>query len=235
MASTVTINYTRKFTNKLGDGSFESFELGGAAELDLGEVESLDAVNDAYDQMYAQFVANVEAKVLELANDINPKPDAQAKPEPAGSGDRLTSWVKKTVDENTNTIRKGATLPGERFSKPPAFAQKKTEPEVDTSGIVEGEAVSFEDVRVFLDNKQTKIGRTQRGTKFGMLRLGKKGEMPGDYVTGKSFDPDVTEMIEAVIDQEITHIDVYGYFEPRNNDPEVFDLVIQGLEPSSRG
>lgn len=230
MASTVTINYNRKFTNKLGDGSFESFELGGAAELELGEVESIDEVNGAYDQLYQQFVSNVEAKVLELAGDLQSQVEKPQVEEP--KSDRLTSWVKKTVEENTANIRRGATLPGERFSKPPAFAQKKTEPEVDLSSINEGEAVSYENVRVFLDNKQSKIGKTQRGTKFGMLRLGKKGEIPGDYVTGKSFEADVVEQIEAVLEQQITNIDVYGYFEPRNNDPEVFDLVIQGITPT---
>ena len=230
MGNTVRLSYSRKFTNKLGDGSFEGFELGADAELELGEVESIDEVNAAYDQLYAQFVSNVESKVLETQGNLVPAPSsAPAEQEaPAGSSKRLESWVKKSVATETDKIRPKA-LPGERFKTPPTATG---EAHVQSSDIVEGEAVSFENVKVFFDNKQTKIGTTQRGKKFGMLRLGGKGFIPGDYVTGKSFEPEIVEDIETVIDEKIDRLDVFGYWEPRNNDPEIFDLVLQGLKPA---
>lgn len=228
MASTVRVTYNRKFTNKLSDGSFESFELGGDAEIE-GEFSELEDITGAYDQLYAEFVTNVEAKVLQLSHDLTEKAKAPVKEEP--KQDKLTSWVNKTVKEETDAIR-SRVLPGEKFTKPPAFGKQQREPEVSVDQIVEGEAVAYENLKVFLDNKQTKIGKTQRGKKFGMLRLGGRGQIPGDYATAKSFDPDVVEAIEAVIDQEIDNVDVYGYWEPRNNDPEVFDIVVQGIQPA---
>ena len=237
MASTVSLDYTRKITNKLADGSFESFELGGSTELDLGSVESIDEVNAAYDQLYQQFVANVEAKVLEVQGSLQTTQPA-SEPQDESKDAKLTRWVKKTVDTETDRIRTpavtGTVLPGERFKTPPPerVAAKRAE---QSDEPVEGEAVSYEGLKVFLDNKQTKKGKTQNGKKFGMLRLGGKGQMPAStegYATGKSFDPEVVEDIYAIIDEEIDRVDVFGYWEPRNNDPEVFDIVLQGVKPA---
>jgi hypothetical protein len=235
VSNSVSIVYSRKFTNKLSDGSFEGFELGGTVELDLGEVDSIDDVNGAYDQLYNQFVENVESKVLDIQGSVAPQA-APAAEEPKQQ-DRLTSWVKKTVEDNTKRIRPAPseeqrTLPGERFKTPPRPSQAPANASMDEP--VEKAAVALENVKVFYDNKQTKIGKTQKGNKFGMLRVGARGQVPGDYVTLKSFEPDVVEDIEYAIENEVSPLNVYGYWEPRNNDPEVFDIVLQGLEQAGR-
>lgn len=240
MGNSTLVNYTRKFTNKLGDGSFESVELGGSVELELSPIADIDEATSGWDQLADKFIETVEAKVLASAEALMGRPrdeTSQVEQTPQTKDAALTKWVKKQVDTNTATIQKGITqrasqLPGERFQKPP----QRQRPEVTTADITEGEAVAFDDVKVFHDNSQTKIGRTKAGKKFGMLRLGKRDEIPGDYVTGKSFDPEVVPQIEAIIGDEengpVQNVDVYGYFEARNNDPDVFDLVIQGVQPS---
>jgi hypothetical protein len=232
MASTLKVTYTRRFTNKQADGSFESVELGGETEVEVPEFEDVEDLTNTWGNLSDAFVAAVEAKVLEAAEGTVGSTQQEA---PAAKPDRLDKWVKKTVDENTEKIRpqvqqkERKTLPGERFSKP----QQRDEQESDVPEPTEGEAVSFEGVKVFLDNSQSKIGKTKRGKKFGMLRLGKRGEIFGDYITGKSFEPDIVEDIEAVLDNEIEMVDVYGFYEPRSNDPDVWDLVIQGVQPAN--
>jgi hypothetical protein len=242
MANTVRVTYTRKLTNKLSDGSFESFELGGDAELELGDVDSVDKVNEAYDRLYADFVSNIETKVLQIGESLTPAP-VEAPKMPAGSwgkpqeedaqdgDDSRSSWVDRSIKQETERIQEGMTkhtLPGERFARPPATVPDEP---VDL-GIKEGEAATFMNVKTFLDNKGTKVDKMAKGGKYAMIRVGERGVVPGDYITVKSFDQAIVPDMEAIIDNRVQKIDVYGHYKSRSNDPDTFDLIVEGIRPA---
>lgn len=239
MGNSVSVTYTRRYTDKGVDGSFETIELGGTSSVDLPEDVGPEDVSAAWDTLYDEFVQKVEGRALETSEAVFGKrqlvelqSETQAA-EPETQDERLSKWVSKSVKEETDKIRnKVATIPGEKFAKPPQQTNSDTIP-LET--IVEGEAVSFKGVRVFYDNSQTKVDKTRAGKKYGMLRIGQRGEIPGDYVTAKSFEPDIVADIESLLGAKPRPqtVDVYGYFEPRSNNPEVFDLVIQGLDPAN--
>lgn len=256
--TTLTVRYGRKQTDKLGDGSFDSIELGGDLSLELNEDEDPFKM---YDVAYAKLAESIEAKLAEyqpreIKGTHTPSPygaDEQRKPAesreignepiierndapPAKSG---RGWVEDQVSANTATIHEKINqLPGENI-KPKGDGNNAIDEygTPSTSVIVENEAVMFQKCRVF----EVEADKASNGNPFIKVRIGKRGEdgIPGQYTTARSFEADVIKQV-AFFDPEDKQwnykfrdgdfVDVWGYFKPWKNNKDKFDLELQKIQ-----
>ena len=253
MGNTITVHYGRKQTDKLGDGSFDSIELGGDFEITVRDEEDPFAL---YNAAYKRLADTIEEKLAEYqpreikpthtpspySADENrkpaPAPVQESPPAPPASG---RGWVEDQVKTNTASIqeRMQTTLPGENI-QPKAEGSGAAMDEYgtpSTSVIVPNEAVMFQKCRVF----DVKADKASNGNPYVSLRIGKRGEdgIPGQYTTARSFEAPVIKNV-AFFDSDEGQwnlkirdgdfVDVWGYFKPWKADSTKFDLELQKIQ-----
>lgn len=243
--TTITVHYGRKQTDKLGDGSFDSIELGGDLALEVDDNEDPFAL---YNAAYAKLAEAIEEKLVEYQPRVIQRPEfvsksapvpqeseQEAKPQASGRG-----WVDQEIRKNTAAIheRIGA-LPGEKIQEkqPGAVNTIDEYGTPSTEIIVPNEAVAFQRCRVF----EVKADKASNGNPYVSIRIGKRGEdgIPGQYTTARSFDNSVIKSVAFFDAEERTwnykirdgdFVDVWGYFKPWKQNPEKFDLELQKIQ-----
>ena len=251
MGNTISVRYGRKQTDKLGDGSFDSIELGGDLVLDVEENEN---PFDLYNAAYAKLAETIEQKLAEyqpreIKPTHTPSPygaDEQRKPAPeeapqeeAPKGGR--GWIEDQIKTNTDAIRSGMNaLPGENIRPKSGTTAGNAIDEYgtpSTSVIVPNEAVMFQKCRVF----EVKADTASNGNPFIKLRIGKRGEdgIPGQYTTARSFDASVIKQVAFFDSDEQAwnykfrdgdFVDVWGFFKPWRDNDSKFDLELQKIQ-----
>lgn len=246
--STITVRYGRKQTDKLGDGSFDSIELGGDLVLDVQDDENPFSL---YDVAYKKLAESIEAKLAEYqprevqvkhtpspygADEVR-KPQAEEAPKAAAG----RGWVEDQVKANTDAIRERVqALPGEKIQPKSGTTTGTAIDEYGTpspSVIVPNEAVMFQKCRVF----EVKADKASNGNPFVSVRIGKRGEdgIPGQYTTARSFDNGVIKNVAFFDAEDSTwnykirdgdFVDVWGYFKPWKTDNTKFDLELQKIQ-----
>jgi hypothetical protein len=246
--TTVTVRYGRKQTDKLGDGSFDSIELGGDVTLEVAEDENPFAL---YEAGYKKLAEAIEEKLAQYSpREIQapvrtPSPygadevrkPAEEAPEPKHS---TRGWIEDQVKTNTAAIQeKMQPLPGENIQPKSGTTQSNAIDEYGTPStavITANEAVMFQKCRVF----EVEADYASNKNPFIKVRIGKRGEdgIPGQYTTARSFEADVIkqvavkgedgEWVKKIRDGDF--VDVWGYFKPWKNNPEKFDLELQKIQ-----
>jgi hypothetical protein len=251
--TTIVVQYGRKQTDKLGDGSFDSIELGGTLTLEATPEENPLAL---YNSAYAKLAEAVEEKLAEYqpreiksthtpspyGADETKKPQAE-EPKPAASG---RGWIDDTVKKETDTIRERVqALPGENIKPKGEVTAIDEYGTPSTETIVPDEAVHYQKTRVF----EVEAAKASNGNPFLKIRIGKRGEdgIPGQYTTARSFDAAVIKQA-AIYDPDKDNgedkpkggyeykirngdfVNVWGYFKPWKNDKSKFDLELQKIE-----
>lgn len=237
MTNSITVHYGRKRTDKLQDGSFDAFEVGGdlTAEVDdsVNPIETWGQVfagfkgeiDKAYSAHFTLQQERVTSNVIQSVPAPAPEPQRMDAPVPRPSGP--LSWVKDTVDRETSVIQqKIQALPGEHISGGGGVGDEHGTPLV--SAIQPNVAVMYTGARVF----EATVKQASNGNDYGTLRVGKRGPdgIPGQYATARSFDPAIVKQIDRTREGDM--VDVYGYWKPWKNNPDKFDLELQKLEIS---
>jgi hypothetical protein len=250
--TTITVRYGRKQTDKLGDGSFDSIELGTDLTLEVADDES---PIELFNKAYSAIAEAVETKLAdymprEIKGTHTPTPyapderkEAEAEPPKELVGTSAKSgrgWIEDSIAKNTEEIRKGMdSLPGERIqTKQPGKANAIDEYGTpSTEIIVPNEAVMYQRARVF----EVKADKASNGNLFVKVRIGKRGEdgIPGQYTTCRSYEADVIKQV-AFFDKDEGQwnykfrdgdfVDVWGYFKPWKGDDTKFDLELQKIQ-----
>lgn len=251
--TTIVVQYGRKQTDKLGDGSFDSIELGGSLTLEAGPEENPLTL---YDQAYAKLAEAVETKLAEyqpreIKSTHTPSPyGADEVKKPAAAEDKPAAvargWIDDAVKKETDNIRERVqALPGENI-KPKGESSAIDEYGTPSTAIIEpNEAVHYGKCRVF----EVEADKASNGNPFIKVRIGKRGEdgIPGQYTTARSFDEKVIKQV-AIYDPDKDNgegeepggyeykirngdfVNVWGYFKPWKNDKTKFDLELQKIE-----
>ncbi len=224
MPSSVVVNYGRKRTDKLGDGSFDGIELGGIFTVEIDE--EMDPTV-AYESLFGDLKKQVDKDFEALV-----KQPEVVRAVPAEKP-KLESWVQSQVDSETAKIKdRVQALPGEHLSGSgtPEDSEDDQFGTPPASAAVMGQAVMFEGCKVF----NVKIERASNGNEYCALRVGKRGPdgIPGQYTTARSFDGPVIAIAKTI--REGDFVDVYGYFKPwKNSTDGRFDLELQKIEKVS--
>lgn len=118
------------------------------------------------------------------------------------------------------------TIPGETIAPKTSTWTAPQPPQAvgNIEPIVEGVARAFTACKVF----GVDVATTRNGKEWAKVRIGNREQIPGQYVSAKSFEPPIVNKLKAL--KEGDFIDVDGYFEPWKIDPNKYDLVVQRVE-----
>jgi hypothetical protein len=238
MPSSVVVNYGRKRTDKLGDGSFDAVELGGIFTVEIDE--NMDP-STAYETLFKDLKSRVDTDFEALPRNENAVPvsrpirQEEEMPVPASPTAKLESWVQSSVDKETAVIKDRVQapeqMPGEHLSgsgsSGEAHDEYGTPPLSDLKRLADAkQAVKYEGVKIF----EHVIKPASNGNLFVKLRVGRRGPdgIPGQYANASSFTESVIDQARAVREGDL--VNVYGYFKPWKNDPEKFNLELQKVE-----
>ncbi len=250
-SSTVTIKYSRRQTDKLKSGDYDSIELGGELTLDVPEDgDPISVYGTGYNSL-AEYIetqlAQYQPREVPATNgtskvESSPEepvrmdaPPAKLEEKPTGKG-----WIEQQIADNTAAIQEGInnpqrSLPGEKLS---GGGGDNTIDEYGTPSlatIVPDEKVMYQRCRVF----ESVIKPASNGNEFAKVRIGKRGEdgIPGQYANAQSFDAQVIKQVGATVDgdkiykiREGDFVDVWGYWKPWKTDASKFSLELQKIQ-----
>lgn len=130
------------------------------------------------------------------------------------------SMPQRVSNATPTAVNNMTQLPGEKIA--PKAASN------GIAGIVENEDRSFTGCKVF--NVEVRKART--GNTWVRVRIGNRDQIPGQYVTAKSFEPLIVQKLKAL--EEGDFINVEGFFQGwqgnEDRDEPKFDFVVQRVE-----
>lgn len=218
----VRVEYGRKVTR-----DFDSTHLGAAVEVEIDE-------NLSYNEVYSSLYSSVRKQVDALLE---------------GESPTKTDWASRAIAENTERMAPKA-MPGEKISGGynenvlntiarqtggQVVPFNRFDSSATTADIEDGEKVEVTKAKVFA-NKQTgrvaEITPTSRGGERVTIRIGNRDQIPGQYITAKTFDQGIGDKMKGLRDGDFVHIK--GYFDAwngnENREVPKYDLVVQELE-----
>lgn len=112
------------------------------------------------------------------------------------------------------------TLPGEKIAPKPQSSWSAPQPHQQVQA---NEPVAFSGCRVF----KVETALTKTNKEYAKVRIGHQ-DIPGQYITAKSFEPQVVNRLKGLRADDI--VDIRGYFDPWRSDNTKFDLMVQSVD-----